>query len=179
MLAYGCAAPGAQVLPPPSPLFVTSTLPPTAVPSTTPPPPTPSPAPTATPRAGITSTQLYVRGQPASSGAQLGLIGPATNVEILGRDPSGNWYQISYPQSRDGKGWIAAQYVQVQDKDTIQVIGPESGLAASAAIMQQVNVRNGPGTDFNSLGTLNPKDVVPLVGKDSSGAWLQIEYGNG
>jgi len=45
--------------------------------------------------------------------------------------------------------------------------------------MQQINVRSGPGTDFASLGTLNPKDVVPLTGRDSSGTWLQIEYASG
>jgi uncharacterized protein YraI len=179
LLASGCGAADVPSLSTPTAIFSTSTLPPTAEPSLTPPPPTPSPAPTATPFPGLTSTQLYVRGQPASTGAQLGLIGPATTVQILGKDLSGNWYQIAYPQSQEGKGWVAAQFVQVQSTDAIPVIGGEAGYGASAVIQQQVNVRSGPGTDFDSLGTLNPKDVLPLLGKDSSGTWLQIEYPNG
>src|SRR4029453_4919721 len=46
-------------------------------------------------------------------------------------------------------------------------------------IQQQLNVRSGPGTGFNSLGTLNPNDVVRLTGKDGSRAWLQIEFSAG
>lgn len=42
-----------------------------------------------------------------------------------------------------------------------------------------MNIRSGPGTDFNSLGTLNPQDVVRLMGKDSDGVWLQIEFSSG
>jgi uncharacterized protein YraI len=45
-----------------------------------------------------------------------------------------------------------------------------------AVVQQQINVRSGPGTGFNSLGTLNPQDVVSLTGKDPNGAWLQIDF---
>ena len=45
-----------------------------------------------------------------------------------------------------------------------------------AIVQQQINVRSGPGTDFNSLGTLNPQDVVALVAKDADGIWLQIDF---
>jgi uncharacterized protein YraI len=48
-----------------------------------------------------------------------------------------------------------------------------------ALVQQQINVRSGPGTDFNSLGILNPQDVVNLTGKDPNGAWLQIEFASG
>jgi uncharacterized protein YraI len=46
-------------------------------------------------------------------------------------------------------------------------------------IIQQVNVRSGPGTGFNTLGILNPKDVVTLTGKDPNAVWLQIQFANG
>ena len=52
--------------------------------------------------------------------------------------------------------------------------GPRSGNIA--VIQQQIHVRSGPGTGFNSLGTLNPQDVVSLTGKDPNGAWLQIDF---
>jgi len=46
----------------------------------------------------------------------------------------------------------------------------------TAIIQQQLNVRSGPGTGFNSIGTLNPQDVIYLTGKDANGAWLQIDF---
>jgi len=40
----------------------------------------------------------------------------------------------------------------------------------------QLNVRNGPGTNFESLGVLNQNDIIHVTGRDSSGAWAQIEF---
>ena len=54
---------------------------------------------------------------------------------------------------------------------------PNNGNAA--VIQQKLNIRSGPGTDFNSIGTLNPQDMIHLTGKDAHGAWLQIEFSAG
>ncbi|MGZ9166239.1 MAG: SH3 domain-containing protein, partial [Anaerolineales bacterium] len=51
---------------------------------------------------------------------------------------------------------------------------PNSGNLA--VIQQKLNIRSGPGTDFNSIGTLNPLDAVNLTGKDANGTWLRIEF---
>jgi uncharacterized protein YraI len=103
-------------------------------------------------------------------------------VEIIGKDPGGNWWQINYPQGVDGKGWVTAQYVTTGNEPDVPVIGanqadPNHGNVA--IVQQQINIRSGPGTDFNALGTLNRQDVVRLTGKDANGAWLQIDYANG
>jgi hypothetical protein len=37
-------------------------------------------------------------------------------------------------------------------------------------------VRNGPGTEYELLGVLNSNDVIFITGKDTSGAWIQIEF---
>jgi uncharacterized protein YraI len=104
------------------------------------------------------------------------MIGPNTKVQVIGKDPSSNWVQIIFTQASDGKGWLTAEYVNVKDIDKVPVIGSAAGSGPSGAIIQQVNVRSGPGTDFSTLGILNPKDVVSLTGKDANGVWLQIQY---
>jgi hypothetical protein len=73
-----------------------------------------------------------------------------------------------YPQGVDGKGWVTAQYVTLATGIELPVIGgsgakPGDGNVAMA--QQQLNVRSGPGTGFNSLGTLNPQDVVNLMNR--------------
>ncbi|HEY3476219.1 MAG TPA: SH3 domain-containing protein [Anaerolineales bacterium] len=145
------------------------------------PPPSP-PQPTAVPVDGVTSTQVNVRAEPSTASSVLGIIPPATRIEITGRDPGGNWWQINYPQGVEGKGWVTAQYITTASIPEVPTIGdtavePNSGNVA--IVQQQLNVRSGPGTDFNSLGTLNPQDVVSLIGKDPNGAWLQIEFPTG
>ena len=87
-----------------------STLPPSPAPalSETPLPPA---LPTTAPAEGITSTQVNVRVEPSTASDVLGIIPADMRVEITGKDPGGNWWQINYPhpQAVDGKGWITAQ----------------------------------------------------------------------
>ena len=164
-----------------TPFVGTSTLPtsPTPAQTETPLPPShPSPAALFE---GITSTQVNVRSEPSTASNVLGVIPADMRVEITGKDPGGNWWQINYPQPQavDGKGWVTAQFVNTVNTPDVPTIGggedsPTDGNVA--IIQQQLNVRSGPGTGFNSLGTLNPQDVVSLTGKDPNGAWLQIDF---
>jgi uncharacterized protein YraI len=133
---------------------------------------------------GITSTQVNVRIEPSTASTVLGVLPADMRVEITGRDPGGNWWQILYPhpQAVAGKGWITAQYVSTITTPEVPIIGgaqagPSGGNVA--IVQEQINVRSGPGTGFNSLGTLNPQDVVNLTGKDPNGAWLQIDFALG
>jgi uncharacterized protein YraI len=168
------------ITPPPG----TSTLPSSAapLPSTTPLPP---PAePTSVPIDGITSTQINVRLEPSTASDVLGVIPADMRVEITGKDPGGRWWQIIYPhpQAVDGKGWVTAEFVELPSAVEVPVVGgtgTDSPNGSIALVQQQINVRSGPGTGFNSLGTLNPEDVVSLTGKDPNGAWLQIEFAAG
>ncbi len=77
---------------------------------------------------------------------------------------------------------MTAQYITTASQPEVPVIGgdasdPISG--NSAVVIQQINIRSGPGTNFNSLGILNANDVVSLTGKNSGGTWLQIEFAEG
>ncbi len=151
-------------------------------PSQTPLPPPPSP--TTTPVEGLASTQINVRAEPATVSNVLGVLPANTKVQIVGKDPGENWWQIIYPQGqgKDGKGWVTAKYVTTTGRPQVPVIGgdalhPNNG--NSAVIQQKLNIRSGPGTDFNSIGTLNPQDVISLTGKDANGAWLQIDFTTG
>ena len=163
---------------------MTSTLPPPLMPAASETPLPPPLQPSVAVVDGITSTQVNVRAEPSTASDVLGIIPTDMRVEITGKDPGGNWWQIVYPhpEAVDGKGWVTAQYITMPTVADVPVIGdaqanPESGNVA--IVQQQINVRSGPGTDFNSLGTLNPQDVVSLTGKDPNGAWLQIDFPTG
>ena len=165
----------------PTSSMITSTLPATQtlIPSQTPLPPLP--APTFAPVTGITSTSINVRSAPSTASDTIGIVTGNSAIQIVGKDPGGNWWQILYPLAQDGKGWVTAQYVKTAGKSEIPVVGavtnPEGD--SVAIIQQKINIRSGPGTNFNSIGTLNPQDVVSLIGKDANGAWLQIEFASG
>lgn len=164
--------------------MATGTLPPTGMPLPSESPSAPTPSPTVAPLDGVTSTEVNVRIQPSTTGEVLGVIPAEMRVVITGQDPGGNWWQIEYPHpdAIDGKGWVNAQFVTTANAEEIPVVGvdPDDPAQGSIAVVQhQINVRSGPGTDYDSLGTLNPQDVVSLIGKDPAGAWLQIEFPQG
>ena len=165
---------------------ITSTLTPplTPVPSASPLPPPLRSQPTVVPVEGTSATQINVRAEPSTASNILGIIPANTKVEITGKDPGENWWEINYPQGQRsaGKGWVTAQYITTATNPDVPIIGgaavdPNEGNAA--VVQQQLNVRSGPGTDFNSLGVLNPRDVVRVTGKDQNGIWLQIDFDAG
>jgi uncharacterized protein YraI len=186
LLAVFCAGCGIQVdineTETPTAPVITSTLPPTLTPRPSETPLPPPPSPTVTPVEGIASTQVNVRAEPSTAGEALGIIAANTRVEIVGRDPGGNWWQIIYPTGVDGKGWVTAQFITTAIQPEVPVIEGEEmnpNSVGDAVVIQQLNVRSGPGTGFNSLGILNANDVVNLTGKNGNGTWLQIEFDDG
>ena len=132
------------------------------------------------PVTGTTVTQLNVRAEPSTASNVLGIIPANSQVQITGKDLGGNWWQILYPQGQDGKGWVTSQYVTATNATEVPVIGDGDGVdpnsGNTAVVQQQINVRSGPGTGFNALGTLNARDVIRLTGKDANNTWLQIEF---
>lgn len=40
----------------------------------------------------------------------------------------------------------------------------------------QINVRNGPGTEYDKIGVLISGEVAPALGKSAAGLWIQISY---
>ena len=182
LLASGCGTQAEQAVPTSTTFLLTSTLPAVSTASASETPLPPPPQPTAAPVEGTSSTQINVRSEPSTSASVLGMIPPNTKVQIVGKDPGGNWWQILYEGGVEGKGWVTAQYVATANPAAVPVIGgdpADPGNGNVAIVQQQINVRSGPGTSFNSLGTLNAQDVVTLTGKDSNGAWLQIAFAAG
>jgi uncharacterized protein YraI len=186
-LCAGCVGNSATVTATPD--FFTATLPPTLT--------TPQAAQTSTPAApvpvatsiaveesnvspieGMTTTQLNVRAEHSTASASLGMIDIFAKVQVIGRDASGSWYQIIYAEAEEGKGWVRAEYVQVDAPAEIPLVetASGSGSAVSGLVIQKVNVRNGPGTEYEMLGVLNSNDVVFITGRDADGKWIQIEF---
>jgi uncharacterized protein YraI len=185
ILCTGCNGFASDNGPTATPDFSTATLPPTAIPhvTNTSAPPTPIPSATAEavnlpPVEGTTTTQINVRTDPSTASSSLGMIGIFVKVTVIGRDASGSWYQIVYAESEAGKGWVRAEYVQVDNPKEIPLVetAPDSKSGVSGLVIQKINVRNGPGTEYETLGVLNPNDVVFITGRNQNGVWLQIEF---
>lgn len=183
----GCGGAANKTSPTAMPAFFTATLPPTPIQqqatqdlSATATMPAPSAESNIPPVEGMTTTQVNVRAGSSTASKILGMIGPFVKVQVTGRDANKSWYQIIYAESELGKGWVRAEYVQINAPAEIPLVETTagSGAAISGLVIQKINVRNGPGITYQLLGELNSNDVVFITGKDSDGAWLQIEFAN-
>lgn len=160
-----------------TPSFVTATLPPTVAPLPTSTLLPPSPVPTNIPIQGTTTTQVNVRIQTNTASESLSIIPAFSQVQIIGKESTGNWLQVIHENK---VGWVRAEFVQVETSDKIAVVEIESGGGSgrSGVVISGINVRNGAGTEYESIGVLTQKDVVLITGKDASGAWVQIRFLN-
>jgi uncharacterized protein YraI len=160
-----------------TPIFVTATLPATVVPLPTQTLLPPSPIPTSQPIEGTTTTQINVRTETNTASDSLGVIPAFSKVSIIGKESSENWFQIIYLES---SGWVRAEFVQtdVQAEIAIVEIEPSTSAGRSAVVKSGINVRNGPGIGFESIGVLTQKDVVWVLRKNSVGDWMQIRFKN-
>jgi len=197
------AAPGPQFTPTVESLaFATATLAPTFTPrpSATQAPPTI--APTIAPIIAVLATQINVRAAPDKKADSLGLLNYGARVQIIGKDASGSWWQIIYPENSASIGWVTAAYVQVSEADAkkIPVIvleptsspeqsppadvtqlfstpnGTPTAPAHTSRVTKQIFVRMGPGQTFESLGTVGAGTVVTLTGRNQNNVWIQIQF---
>ena len=133
--------------------------------------------------------------QPASMNARLGpglaydvitTLPQGTRANIIGVDPRGEWYQLELT-GLDIPVWIYQSLATVEGSlDNVPQVSAEelaklpiSGATGSRSIAiiqpEVMNVRIGPGIDYEVLTTLPQGTQVEIVGIDSSGEWLQVE----
>lgn len=134
LLSTACsAAETAPSTPTPTKLVViTSTLPPTQTPRPSATPAPPSPTVLVAPVEGQTTSQLNVRSGPSTDSTLLGQLQIFAKVQIVGKDATGAWWMIVYPESPSGTGWITAQYVQATGTDNVPVFNAPSIQAAGS-----------------------------------------------
>ncbi len=144
--------------PTPTPLIIiTATLPPTQTPPPSPTLAPPTATPIVAPAEGQTISQLNVRSAPSADSTLLGTVEIFAKVQIVGKDPTGGWWLILYPQSPNGTGWVTAQYVQATNVQNVPVIsgGSQSpGNAPGTAIVPAAGA--GPTVEVGSVAVPSP-----------------------
>jgi GH25 family lysozyme M1 (1,4-beta-N-acetylmuramidase)/uncharacterized protein YraI len=140
-------------------------------PPTTPPPP-PPPPPTAD-WYKVTASALNVREGPATTFPSIGLIYRNEVVQRLETSADGNWFKVK--RNYDGfTGWCAKQYLTETTAPPTVVEKTWFRVTATA-----LNVREGPGVSYNSIGYLTRNESVVELENNADRTWKKIERGDG
>lgn len=162
-----CGPVASDVTPIPSPSATPSPSP-SPSPSATRLPPSPTPEPLLL--EGRVLAPLNVRREPAPAAEVIGTLASGENVQVDLQSQDGQWYRIRYPAAPQGMGWVSARYLELSLPTSLP-----SGIVFGQ-VTQRLNVRRGPGTNFESLGVLEARSLVLLTGKNRSASWLRVQY---
>ena len=178
----------------------TSTNPPLPVPTeTTAATPTPAiaatePAPTeiAPPTSDAKVTvlgEMNIRSGPSTDYEVVGDAVAGEEFAITGKNEDGNWWQIDF---RGESGWIYAPFVVAAEAEEVPVVsaamtgspGAEGETAESSpstvipivSVGGDMNVRSGPGEEFDRIGGAFAGEEFAITGRNADGDWWQIDF---
>ena len=132
---------------------------------------------------------MNVRSGPGEEYDRIGGAFAGEEFAITGKNADGDWWQIDF----DGQdGWIYAPFVTATDADNVPIVGssmeetpaPATGTETAApeaegpvvTINGDINIRQGPGTDFARIGGAIEGEEYDITGKSADGEWWQIDF---
>ncbi len=118
-----------------------------------------------TPALAVTGTvetdgaALRVRAEASVAGEVLAKLRDGDEVELLSLVGDGSWYEIS---CGDVAGYVSSEFVKVAGEDADQLAGlpVEAAPIYLKVTASPLNVRSGPGTDYDKAGKLREGEVV-------------------
>jgi uncharacterized protein YraI len=142
---------------------------------TTPPPPPPTGD-----RYRVTAARLHVREGPGTQFRSLGLLEFNEVVIAIGVNSDGTWRQI---RRSDGlTGWSSAQFLQLvppSPPPDPNPPPPDDVTGNWYRVTGKLNAREGPGTNFNVVGSLNQDEVVQALGTNTNQSWIRVSRVDG
>lgn len=128
--------------------------------------------------ASVTTGALNVRSGPGvgysiSSTVYLGQV-----VTLLARNSDSSWVKV---QTVTGlQGWVSTAYIQTAITiSSLPEIATPSLNAVGWINTGAANMRSGPSLEFTSIATVGLGTSVTLIGRNSSGSWLNVQLANG
>ncbi|HVO42381.1 MAG TPA: SH3 domain-containing protein, partial [Aggregatilineales bacterium] len=131
--------------------------------------------------ATVNTYALNVRNGPGVNFDILTQITRGQSYPIIARNADTTWLEIT--GSDIGVGWVSAYYVTMSGNIAgLPVAAGPSGNGQATGVRGQalavVRVRSGPGFGFGQIDTLDWQTIVDIVGRDSTGNWVQIRNGD-
>lgn len=125
--------------------------------------------------------QLNVRSGPGLNYDVTARVYRNDTLTLTGRTADAAWLRVRLPLTGQ-EGWVAARFVGLGSGSVFDlpvVDGgtppPPPGQATAYVTVYQLNVRGGPGFNYDIIGTVRRGDSLPLIGRSADGVWLQAQ----
>ena len=128
--------------------------------------------------ATVTADSLRLRSE-ANTSSDTVTMAPKGSEVVVEEDAGNGWYRVSYG---DQAGYMSGEWLRITLEDGTVIEGEPTPLSdepqqqRGLVTTSVLNIRSGPGTDYDKVGTLKAGTVVDIVADDGSG-WYQIDSG--
>ena len=118
----------------------------------------------------VDSYDLRLRSQPSTDAETIVYLDNGAKLSV--QEDLGDWYKVV---SGTYTGYVSAEYVAYtpSPEEEIPDVGTPSETAAEVNA-NDVNLRSGPSTDYNILGTLNAGEAVTMLTNEDG--WCQVAW---
>ncbi|MGE5777287.1 MAG: SH3 domain-containing protein [Chloroflexota bacterium] len=134
----------------------------------------PPPPPTGE-RYRVTAGSLYVREGPGANYKAVGYLVRNDIVEVLEFNADKSWARLRR-LTDNLTGWSASQYLEKVGTPPPPPPPTEEKYRVTAS---RLHVRQGPGTEYTSLGFVNFNEIVTAIGANADKSWLNIRRSDG
>jgi uncharacterized protein YraI len=130
------------------------------------------------------SENTPIREGPGDQYAVIAFLENDQSARIIGISPDKKWWAIDLPYFSNGRGWVSANKVKVENVDTVQVLTLETetpvgeitpGSGASVMAIANVNVRSGPDTRYMKIGNISKGQTVEVMGVSEDKYWWLVK----
>ena len=128
--------------------------------------------------ATVTADSLRLRSE-ANTSSDTVTMAPKGSEVVVEEDAGNGWYRVTYG---DQAGYMSGEWLRITLEDGTVIEGEPAPLSdepqqqRGLVTTSVLNIRSGPGTDYDKVGTLKAGTVVDIVADDGSG-WYQIDSG--
>lgn len=133
--------------------------------------------------ATVNTGRLNVRARPTINSESLVKINFLETYPVLGRNASNTWIQLDV---NGVVGWVNADFVDLNRDTELPILSSTVPNVAPAPLMPgrievtatpfTVNIRSGPGTQFDDLANLPRGRTAEVIGRNANNTWWQINY---
>lgn len=126
-------------------------------------PPAQALTPTTPARTAKVLTQINVRSGPGQTFSALGLIDAGTSVVLVGRNQNNSWIQILFDKGTDGKGWVAAAYIDGGDLKGLPYFDGQGKLISDGSLSSSPGAQTLTPTAFSPATADGDSESKPIV----------------
>jgi hypothetical protein len=137
----------------------------------------------------------FVRAEPSEEAEMVASVFEDDLLEVIGRNVDGTWFEVRRPGRIFSLGWIFAELIgwdfkserlpltnaevlplegEIPDSAAAPVVVEDTGFAVF--VLLEANLRDEPFASGEILAVIPHSTTVPVIGRDSEGTWLFVNY---